>query len=67
VSLKDTLDLFDVRAGLAHIAGRLAVTRAMDAQIFKVTKMHEDLTKARDCPAHHAINSSFHAALLDMT
>lgn len=46
LTLKEVLDLYDVRAGLAHAAGRLIVWRISDQQLKALFEMHENMVRA---------------------
>ena len=68
VSLKQALDLFDVRAGLMRSAGMLAASRATDEQIAALhdcRRRMEDAMRARDFDAYYELNLFFHAAIMD--
>ena len=67
VSLAETLHLYDVRSGLARIAGRLLALRASSAQIDELTALWEDMEQARraqDTDGFHEINLTFHGQLV---
>lgn len=67
VSLKEALDLFDVRAGLARTAGRLIAARATDAQIAELTSLHATMIaawEARDFSRYYTLNQTFHSLLM---
>lgn len=46
LTLKEVLDLYDVRAGMAHTAGRLLVRRISDQDIEALQGMHEKMVGA---------------------
>lgn len=46
LTLKEVLDLYDVRAGLAHSAGRLLAWRISDQQLKDLFGMHEKMVHA---------------------
>lgn len=63
LSVKDALDLFDVRHGIAAVAGRLGAVRASDAQIDELVQLHEAMLAAceeRDLPGYFDLNNRFH-------
>ena len=68
VDLADALNLYDVRAGLARVAGRLVAQRASKAQIAKLratfAKM-EGACAARDMTGFYSSNLLFHSQLID--
>lgn len=68
LDLSEALELFDVRAGLARTAGRLAVLRATRAQIRDIQAIHRRMGAAAssaDLPKFHELNLQFHALLLE--
>ncbi len=70
VSLKEALDLFDVRAGLARTAGSLAATRAGQPELDRLGSLHEQLVDARrraDFDTYYETNLLFHATLFSAT
>lgn len=67
VSLGEALDLFDVRAGLVSVAGRLAARRASDDALAALGRLHQEMVGAwecRDFDRYYDINLAFHAAVL---
>lgn len=65
--LSEALELFDVRAGLARSAGRLAVLRASRAQINEIDDVHRQMAIAAegaDSADFHQLNLRFHALLI---
>ena len=70
ISLEDALHLYDVRSGLARIAGRLLAGRATAEQIGVLNALHDSLEQARlaqDQAAYNEGNRQFHAKLLEFT
>lgn len=70
VSLEDVLHVYDVRAGLARIAGRLAALRATSDQIVELKELldrMEDARVARDTDTYVEFNHSFHVKIVEMT
>jgi DNA-binding GntR family transcriptional regulator len=70
VSLKEALDLFDIRAGLAYTAGRLAALRASDEQLAALEKLHLDMVAAwerREIERYYDLNLGFHAEIMAMS
>jgi len=67
VSVKDALDLYDLRAAIFGMAARLAARRASPAALAALretnARMRADAAMA-DFPAYYARNLDFHAALL---
>lgn len=70
VSLEEALDLYDVRAGIAHSAGRLAAMRleaAEEAEIQRLLEAMEAALASRDGGKYSALNQSFHTVLMAAT
>lgn len=69
VSLEAALDLYDVRAGIARTAGRLAAARLEadeETQLLGLMEQMEGALKARDGSAYHKLNTEFHDLLMDI-
>lgn len=70
ISLEDALHLYDIRSGLARIAGRLLASRVTAEQIEQLTAIHESLEQARvaqDQPAYNERNRQFHTKMVEFT
>lgn len=70
ITLKQAMDLFDVRAGLARTAGSLAAVRASEAQLNAMQALHARMVAARkvaDAAAYYDANTQFHATLMATT
>lgn len=70
VSVKEALDLFDVRAGLGLIAGRLGAMRADEAQIDALDALHSAMTEAfgaSDFSRYFDCNTEFHQLIFKTT
>lgn len=70
VSLREALDLFDIRAGLAYTAGRLAAIRAADEQLTALEQLHRDMVAAwerREIERYYDLNLTFHAEIMAAT
>lgn len=68
LDLSEALELFDVRAGLARSAGRIAVLRGTRAQIKAIQDIHRHMVTAAakgDVPRYQELNLRFHALLFD--
>lgn len=68
LDLPEALELFDVRAGLARSAGRLAVLRGTRAQIKEIQDIHRHMGTAAtkgDLSRFQQLNLRFHALLFD--
>lgn len=70
ITLKQALDLFDVRASLARTAAGLAATRATEAQLHGMATLHDAMSAQRadrDFAAYYDANLRFHAAIMEAT
>jgi DNA-binding GntR family transcriptional regulator len=70
VSLEDVLHVYDVRAGLARVAGRLAALRASEAQVDALRSLWQRMEEARidrDSDRYYEVNRSFHATIMEIT
>lgn len=70
ITLKQAMDLFDVRAGLARTAGLLAAVRASEAQLDAMRTLHARMVAARaveDAAVYYDANTQFHATLMAAT
>lgn len=68
VDLTDALNLYDVRAGLARVAGRLVAQRVSAQQLESLHQAFETMQvacEARDTAAFYATNLHFHSQLID--
>ncbi len=70
VSLEAALDLYDLRAGIARTAGRLAATRletSEEARLLELMEQMEGALNARDGGTYHQLNNVFHDCLMAIT
>ena len=70
VSLEAALDLYDLRAGIARTAGRLAATRLEADEETALVALMEQMQGAlngRDGAAYHQLNNKFHDHLMAIT
>ncbi len=68
VELSEALNLYDVRAGLARVAGRLVARNASKADTNKLSVVFEQMERAcdaRDVNAFYAANLAFHSKLIE--
>lgn len=68
VTLEDALDLYDIRAGLARVAGRLVARRVSRAQLARLRATHERMARAcaeGDVKGYYAANLAFHSLLIE--
>lgn len=70
ITLEDVLHVYDVRAGLARTAGRLAAMRATQDGIDELDALWNEMETARiarDFESYYSINRAFHRAIVAMT
>lgn len=69
IRLAEAADIYDVRAGLDALAGRLLCDRITEADIAALRKLTQRMKKLRasDIDAFHQLNLSFHDTLVGMT
>ena len=68
VDLADALNLYDVRAGLARVTGRLVAQRASKAQVAKLRATFANMERAcraRDTAGFYSGNLHFHSQLIE--
>lgn len=67
IKLEDVLHIYDVRAGLAYVAGRLAALRATKAQIAELRTLWQKMESAiasEDSDAYYDANREFHTKIV---
>ena len=67
VSLEAALDLYDVRAGIARTAGRLAAARLEADEENRLQALMDEMEtalKARDGSTYHKLNTAFHNLIM---
>lgn len=70
LSVKEALDCYDVRGGLAYTAGKLLPFRISLAQLQELRRLHGQMEKhltAEDVSGFYRINANFHALLFEVT
>lgn len=70
LSLEDVLDIYDVRAGLARVAGRLAAIRATEAQtkeLGSIWRQMEEVHARKKTDDYYELNRRFHALIFAAT
>lgn len=68
VRLEDALDLYEIRAGLAHVAGKSLARRITTPQIARLKATFARMEKAiaaRDISAYYAANLHFHSQIIE--
>jgi DNA-binding GntR family transcriptional regulator len=67
IKLEEVLHIYDVRAGLAYVAGRLAALRATPATVTELRTLWqamENAIQASDADAYYDINRDFHTRVV---
>jgi DNA-binding GntR family transcriptional regulator len=67
IKLEEVLHIYDVRAGLAYVAGRLAALRATKAQIAELRALWQRMESAiatEDSDAYYDANREFHTKIV---
>ncbi|OLO12383.1 hypothetical protein BTW10_02610 [Chromohalobacter japonicus] len=70
VSLREALNLFDIRAGLARVAGRLAAARASCDQVGQLSQLHKEMVnswKTGSLEPYYLLNQKFHELIMELT
>lgn len=70
IKLEEVLDVYDVRAGLASVAGRLAALRATESHIAELRafwRQMEDAVVAQNPDVYYEINRTFHARIVEIS
>src|SRR5688572_1975075 len=70
IKLEEVLHVYDVRAGLAHVAGRLAALRATKAQVSELRGLWDEMEKAiadQNPDTYYDINRTFHARIVEVS
>ena len=69
ISMKEALDIYDMRAHLAWMAGRLAAATITPAQLEDVDTMvarMEDAAEANDMGRYYPLNIEFHTRIIEV-
>jgi DNA-binding GntR family transcriptional regulator len=70
LGIKGVLDLFDVRAGLARVAGQLAALRASQEQRERLEELHSQMALEKDrgrSDEYFALNSLLHTMIFELS
>lgn len=70
LDIADVLHLYDIRAGLCHVAGRLLAKRITAEQIAELRRVYGEMETARqthDSVSYVQLNETFHTMLLNFT
>src|SRR5579872_4409960 len=67
MSVAQAAEIYDVRAHLFGLAGRMAATRATDRDIAGLLAMVQEMERAKDIDAYYPLNVAFHARLVELS
>lgn len=70
INLEEVLHIYDVRAGLAYTAGRLAALRCAEPQVKELRQLWQQMETAiaaQDSDAYYDINRAFHGKIFEFT
>jgi DNA-binding GntR family transcriptional regulator len=70
IKLEEVLHVYDVRAGLAHVAGRLAAVRATKADLGALRANWQEMERAiagEDSEVYSDLNQSFHSRIVEIS
>ena len=67
MSIAQAAEIYEVRAHLFGLAGRLAATRVTDSDIAGLLAMVKEMENAKDIDAYYPLNVAFHARLVELS
>src|ERR1700733_4386911 len=67
MSVEQAAEIYEVRANLFGLAGRLAASRANSRDIAKLRAMVAEMEEAKDIDAYYPLNVAFHACLVELS
>jgi DNA-binding GntR family transcriptional regulator len=67
MSVEQAAEIYDVRAHIFGLAGRLAARRVTKREITELVAMVDEMERARDIDAYYPLNVAFHARLVEMS
>lgn len=67
MSVAQAAEIYDVRAHLFGLAGRLAASRATKREISDLRELVDQMERARDIDAYYPLNVAFHARLVELS
>lgn len=70
IKLEEVLHVYDVRAGLAHVAGRLAALRATPAHVAELRGLWDRMEHAiaeQNPDSYYDLNRTFHARIVEIS
>jgi DNA-binding GntR family transcriptional regulator len=67
MSVAQAAEIYDVRAHLFGLAGRLAASRATKRDLADLFAMVEEMERAKDIDAYYPLNVAFHGRLVELS
>jgi DNA-binding GntR family transcriptional regulator len=67
ISVAQAAEIYDVRAHLFGLAGRLAAGRVSKRDVDELLAMVREMERARDIDAYYPLNVNFHARLVELS
>jgi DNA-binding GntR family transcriptional regulator len=67
MSVAQAAEIYDVRAHLFGLVGRLAARRATERDVAELRRMVKEMERARDIDAYYPLNVAFHARLVGLS
>ncbi len=67
MSVEQALEIYDVRAHIFGLAGRLAAQRVTKRDLMELLAMVDEMERARDIDAYYPLNVAFHGRLVEMS
>jgi DNA-binding GntR family transcriptional regulator len=67
MSVAQAAEIYDVRAQLFGLAGRLAASRVTAREIEELAAMVGEMARARDIDAYYPLNVAFHGRMVDLS
>ena len=67
MSVAQAAEIYDVRAHLFGLAGRLAANRATKRDLAELRAMVDEMERAKDIDEYYPLNVAFHARLVDLS
>src|SRR5580692_3758394 len=67
MSVAQAAEIYDVRAHIFGLAGRLAASRVSKRDIDELSAMVREMERARDIDAYYPLNVGFHARLVELS
>src|ERR1700694_2074683 len=67
MSVAQAAEIYDVRAHLFGLAGRLAASRVSSEQVAELRAMVAEMQEAKDIDTYYPLNVAFHARLVELS